>query len=244
MRRILEDGGFQGMVRFTKDHNVCDKCESNFVGSSEAESRYKGALEAEDTVAATHWQGKLRDINQYQLDHMALHVSMHKFINNLTDLSRTLRLDLMSSVSCIEIVGEVSPRLLLLRSYSDAQDQPPPPRANYDPAKSYELSSLGLILMIHADAAASRPGYESFRSTTGAKVMSELSLEGVGNFSVFEATLYSMLDGAGSETCDHIIMSLLTYLFQQLNGEMVIIFIFDGVFTCSLFDEEAGLFTF
>lgn len=66
--------------------------------------------------------------------------------------------------------------------------------------------------------------------------MNDLSLEGVGNIAVFEATLYSMLDGAGSETCDHIIMSLLTYLFQQLNGEMIIIFIFDGVL--SFYDEQ------
>jgi hypothetical protein len=119
MSRILEEGGFQGMVRFTKDHNVCDKCESNFVGSSDAESRYKVALEAEDTSAAAHWKSKLHEINQYQFDHMALHVSMHRFINDFTDLAREIRLDLMTTASCIEIVGEVS-FYFVLCSYFDA----------------------------------------------------------------------------------------------------------------------------
>jgi hypothetical protein len=44
MERLLKGGGFDGLVKFIKDHNVCPKCEANIVGAADVEMRLTAAL--------------------------------------------------------------------------------------------------------------------------------------------------------------------------------------------------------
>jgi hypothetical protein len=207
MERLLKEGGFDGLVKFMKDHNVCPKCEANVVGAADAEMRLTVARERGDAAATAHWEHKLKDINEHQVDHIAGHVDIRNFLTNITDLGRACFVFLYNEGACVDVDGE---------------------GGKFDPKKSYPAREIDAPLLLHADAAAAHEGHQTNRSTTGVNVNEKIPVEGIGNVVTSTATLYSMVEGGGSESADHIITSLLIYLFQMLNGEKIAIFIFDA----------------
>jgi hypothetical protein len=53
--------------------------------------------------------------------------------------------------------------------------------------------------------------------------MADIPLEGVGDVGTQEGSLYSTVEGGGAETANLIVISLMTYLFQSLNGNGMVV---------------------
>ncbi|KAJ1447174.1 hypothetical protein M885DRAFT_501744 [Pelagophyceae sp. CCMP2097] len=66
--RLLEEGGYAGLVKFIKDHNVCPKCEAATVCTAKVDA------------GAAHWDVKIKEIRDYHATHLALHIAIHKFL--------------------------------------------------------------------------------------------------------------------------------------------------------------------
>ena len=130
------------------------KCECASVGGDDADTRRDAALEAVKVATAAgdsagasraagmaeHWTAKGRDIKEAQVDYIMGHVNAHKFLTAVLDLTKALSVQLKSTETSIDVNGV---------------------RASYDPSKSYPLRSTCSVLVLHADAAAARPGRES-----------------------------------------------------------------------------------
>jgi hypothetical protein len=66
-------------------------------------------------------------------------------------------------------------------------------------------------------------------SNASATVGDDIAVEGVCDTAAQNATFHSVLNGGGAETSNHIVTTILTWLFQNINGDKVVVFVLDFV---------------